>query len=132
MGELYTCFCQRQKAFQSSSLFDKLGLVKFEHNGKRYEVYFTKKRANKYSIIHCKSNTIEWEQYPVLPRIRGRYAGNREPILRLSPIKECIRIVVIMGKPNSIIGLDEGVFRSVHQYDEQSINVMSQARFKAL
>ena len=68
----------------------------------------------------------------ILPRIRGRYAGNREPILRLSPIKECIRIVVIMGKPNSIIGLDEGVFRSVHQYDEQSINVMSQARFKAL
>ena len=37
-----------------------------------------------------------------------------------------------MGKPNSIIGLDDGIFRSVHKYDENYINVMSEARFKEL
>ena len=37
-----------------------------------------------------------------------------------------------MGKPNSITGLDEGVFRSIHKYDESFINVMSEKRFKEL
>lgn len=37
-----------------------------------------------------------------------------------------------MGKPNSIIGLDEGIFRSIHKYDENYINVMSESRFKDL
>ena len=37
-----------------------------------------------------------------------------------------------MGKPNSIIGLDDGIFRSVHKYDKNYINVMSEARFKEL
>ena len=107
-------------------------LVKFEDESKSYEIYFTKRRANKYSIIHCKNNTVLWEQFPVLPRIAGRRYGVREPIIALTPSKECIRIFVIMGKPNSIIGLDEGVFRSVYKYDENYINVMSEARFKDL
>ena len=46
--------------------------------------------------------------------------------------KDCIRIFVIMGKPNSITGLDEGIFCSIHKYDEKYINVMSEARFKDL
>ncbi|MBR2929792.1 MAG: hypothetical protein IKC32_01050, partial [Clostridia bacterium] len=109
---------------------DKIGLVKFEDDNKKYEIYFTRKRANRYSIIHCKNNTIEWEQFPVLPRIAGRRYGIREPIIKLAPSKDCIRIFVIMGKPNIITGLDEGNFRSIHKYDENYINVMSEARFK--
>ena len=111
---------------------DKVGLVKFEDDNKKYEIYFTRKRTNKYSIIHCKNNTIEWEQFPVLPRIVGRRYGIREPIIKLAPSKDCIRFFVIMGKPNSIIGLDEGIFRSIHKYDENYINVMSESRFKDL
>ncbi len=38
---------------------DKIGLVKFEYDNKKYEIYFTRKRANRYSIIHCINNTIE-------------------------------------------------------------------------
>ena len=53
-------------------------------------------------------------------------------LISLAPSKECVRIFVIMGKPNSIIGLDEGIFHSVHKYDENYINVMSEARFKEL
>ena len=30
------------------------------------------------------------------------------------------------------IGLDEGIFRSIHKYDENCINVMSESRFKDL
>ena len=111
---------------------DKIGLVKFVLEDKNYEIYFTRKRANKYSIIHCKNNTIEWEQFPVLPRIAGRIYGISEPLINLSPAKDCIRIFVVKGKPNCITGLDEGVFRSMHQYDENYINVMSEARFKEI
>ena len=132
MGDLYTRFVELKKASKKDWFMDKIGLVKFEHNNQNYEIYFTRKRANKYSIIHCKNNTIEWEQFPILPRIIGRRYGEKEPIIRLAPSKDCVRIFVIMGKPNSIIGLDDGIFRSVHKYDENYINVMSEARFKEL
>ena len=132
MGKIYARFKELKKECPRNWFMDKIGLVKFEDENKKYEVYFTKKRANKYSLIHCKNNTIEWEQFPILPRVVGRRYGIREPIIALSPSKECIRIFVIMGRPNSIIGLDEGVFRSIHKYDENYINVMSEARFKEL
>ena len=132
MGEIYNRFIETKKQVSKDFFTDKIGLVKFEENGKNYEIYYTRKRANKYSIIHCKNNTIEWEKFPILPRVAGRYYGKREPMINIAPSKDCVRIFVIMGKPNSIIGLDEGIFRSVHKYDESCINVMSQARFKVL
>ena len=132
MGKLYARFKELKKQAAKNGFSEKVGLIKFEDDNKKYEIYFTRKRANKYSIIHCKNNTIEWEQFPVLPRIAGRYYGKSEPIISLSPSKDSIRIFVIMGKPNSITGLDEGIFRSIHKYDENYINVMSEARFKDL
>ena len=132
MCELYTRFIKLKKQAPIDWLTDKIGLVKFEDDNKKYEIYFTRKRANRYSIIHCKNNTIEWEQFPVLPRIAGRRYGIREPIIKLATSKDCIRIFVIMGKPNSITGLDEGIFRSIHKYDENYLNVMSESRFKEL
>ena len=132
MGKIYTRFKELKKQSPTDCFMDKIGLVKFEDDNKKYEIYFTRKRANRYSIIHCKNNTIEWEQFPVLPHIAGRRYGIREPIIKLAPSKDCIRIFVIMGKPNSIIGLDEGIFRSIHKYDENYINVMSESRFKEL
>ena len=77
MGELYTNFVELKKASKKDWFTDKIGLVKFEHNNQNYEIYFTRKRANKYSIIHCKNNTIEWEQFPILPRIMGRHYGEK-------------------------------------------------------
>ena len=132
MGKLYTIFTELKKQAKKDWFMDKVGLVKFEDGNRSYEIYFTRKRANKYSIIHCRNNTIEWEQFPVLPRIAGKRYGERAPIISLSPSKECVRIFVIMGSPNSITGLDEGIFRSIHKYDENYINVMSEKRFKAL
>ena len=132
MGKIYTRFAELKKQAEKDWFMDKIGLVKFEADDKHYEVYFTRKRANKYSIINCKNTTIEWEQFPVLPRVAGRDDGKRDPIIKLAPSKDCIRIFVSMGKPNSIIGLDEGIFRSIHKYDENYLNVMSEARFKDL
>ena len=132
MGKIYSRFMELKKQCPRNWFMDKIGLVKFEYDNRQYEVYFTRKRANKYSIIHCKNNTIEWEQFLVLPRIIGRRYGEREPIISLAPSKECVRIIVIIGKPNSIIGLDEGNFRSFYKFDENYINVMSEARFKEL
>ena len=132
MGKIHSRFMSLKKQAQKDWFMDKVGLVKFEDDNKIYEIYFTRKRANRYSIIHCKNNTIEWEQFPVLPRIAGRMYGKREPIITLAPTKNCIRIFVVKGKPNSITGLDEGIFRSVHKYDESYINVMSEARFKEI
>ena len=132
MGRFYTRFIELKKQCPKNWFMDKVGLVKFEDDNKKYEIYFTRRRANKYSIIHCKNNTIEWEQFPILPRIAGRRYGIREPIISISPTKECVRIVVILGNPNSITGLDEGDFRSIHKYDENCINVLSEAHFKEL
>ena len=132
MGTLYDRFKELKKQCEQDRFMDKVGLVKFEENGKHYEIYFTRKRANKYSIIHCKNKTIEWEHFPILPRIAGRYYGEREPLLFLTPSKDSIRIFVVMGKPNDFVGLDEGQFRSIHKFDEAYINVMSEARFKEL
>ena len=132
MGELYNRFKEMKKQCPKNWFMNKMGLVKFELNGKNYVIFFPRKRANKYSIIHCKNNTIEWEQFPVLPRIAGRRYGIREPIISVAPSKESVIIVVILGKPNSITGLDEGNFRSVHKYDEAYINVMSEARLKEI
>ena len=69
MGKIYTRFIALKKQAPKDWFMDKVGLVKFEDDNKNYEIYFTRKRANKYSIIHCKNNTIEWEQFPVLPHI---------------------------------------------------------------
>ena len=132
MGKLYDRFTPLKKQALKNWFMDKMGLVKFAIEDKSYEVYFSRKRANKYTIIHCKNNTIEWEQFPVLPRIIGRRYGIREPIISIAPTKECVRIVVILGNPNCITGLDEGNFRSIHKYDENCINVLSEARFKEL
>jgi len=132
MGKLYDTFSELRKQSPKDGFMDNVGLVKFHLNGKSYEIYFPRRRANRYSIIHCMDNTIQWEQCPVLPHLAGRRYGKREPILALTPSQECVRVVVILGKPNSITGLDEGIFRSVHKYDEGHINVMSVARFKEL
>lgn len=84
------------------------------------------------SNIHCNGNTISWEQFPVLPRAVGRLSGIKEPLISLSPNNSVVTIVVIKGKPNSIAGLDEGIFRSVYKFDKAYINVMSESRFKEI
>jgi hypothetical protein len=128
---LYDLF-KKAKHEPIPTLFEKMNLVRFSDGDKNYEVYFTAKRANKRTIINCVNNLIEWEQLPMLPMSRGCVYGVKERILSVTPSKEYVRIVVIMGKPTVITGLDDGIFRSANKFDESFVNVMSEARFKTL
>lgn len=67
-----------------------------------------------------------------MTRLAGREYGIREPLISLTPSDSCIRIFVIRGTPAYIVGHNEGIFRSIHTYDERYINVMSEARLKML
>ena len=51
MGRIYACFLELKKIAPKDWFTDKVGIVKFEDDNKKYEIYYTKKRANKYSII---------------------------------------------------------------------------------
>ena len=128
---LYDLF-KKAKHEPIPTLFEKMHLVRFSDGDKNYEVYFTAKRANKRTIINCANNLIEWEQLPMLPMSRGVVYGIKERILSVTPTKEYVRIVVIMGKPGIITGLDDGIFRSANKFDDHYVNVMSETRFKKL
>ncbi len=130
MSKIYDLFSQAAKSSTVPTAFEKMNLVRFSDGDKNYEVYFTAKRANKRTIINCVDNCIEWEQLPMLPMSRGCVYGIKERILSVTPSKEYVRIVVIMGKPTVITGLDDGIFRSANKFDDNYVNVMSETRFK--
>ena len=133
MSKIYDLFKQAAKSSTVPTTFEKMNLVRFSDGDKNYEVYFTAKRANKRTIINCVDNFIEWEQLPLLAMSWGGVYGiKKERILSVKPSKEYVRIVVIMGKPTVITGLDDGIFRSANKFDDHYVNVMSETRFKKL
>ncbi|MBQ8254269.1 MAG: hypothetical protein IJY94_02045 [Clostridia bacterium] len=134
MSKIYDLFKEAAKSSTVPTTFEKMNLVRFSDGDKNYEVYFTAKRANKRTIINCVDNYIEWEQLPMLAMgLGGAVHGiKKERILSATPSKEYVRIVVIMGKPTVITGLDDGIFRSANRFDESFVNVMSESRFKTL
>ncbi len=133
MPKLYDLFKEAANSSTVPTTYDKMNLVRFSDGEKNYEVYFTAKRAGKRTIINCVDNGIEWEQLPILAMSWGGVYGiKKERILSVTPSKEYVRIVVIMGKPTVITGLDDGIFRSANKFDENYVNVMSEARFKTL
>ena len=101
-------------------------------DGTEYKVVGTKRRANGHSVIHCEHNRILWEQVPLFPRFAGRNYGDKVPIFTAIPEKGCVTVFVVRGKPDGFVGLDEGVFRSADRFDEKSINVMSERRFRRM
>ena len=133
MGDLYRCFRAVQKQTAPEIYTEQMKSVRLMHHGRHYRVIYTQARANKRTTIHCINRTLEWEQRPIIPRAVGRWGHYlRRPIANFTPDPQEITIVVIRGKPYVITGLDEGIFRSVHRFDEQMINVMSEARFREL
>ena len=96
---------------------------------KEYIIAVTKKRANRFSIIHCVDDSIVWEQAPRFYRLGGGYTT---PIYKPATEKNKTAIFVIKGKPNGIIGLDDSIFRSANKFDANYINVMTYKKFKTL
>lgn len=129
MTNLYTAYLNAKQTVGESE-HEKTVLV--EHDGKTYRIITTKKRATRFSSIRCVNDSIVWEQMPVCAKLSGYSIGETQALWRLpvSLDKSCITVFVIRGKPNCIKGLDEGIFRSVHNFDSDCINVMSEARFR--
>lgn len=96
---------------------------------KEYKILLTKRRANHHTVIHCEHNRILWEQVPLFPRFAGKNYGDKIPIFSAIPEKTCVTIFVVKGKLNGFVGLDEGVFRCAHNWDDDCIHVMSYKQF---
>ncbi|MBR2335160.1 MAG: hypothetical protein IKA62_02905 [Clostridia bacterium] len=130
MGELYKAYLNNRK----NAVSDKnTTSVSFEYDGQNYRVIMTRKRANKLSLIRCSGRTVVWEQIPFL-YLRYNERGRGE-IIQNIPVaidKGCTTVFVVKGRPRSIWGLDEGIFRSANKFDKCFVNVMSEKRFKKL
>ena len=129
MDTLYSAY---EKALSEAVKSECVKTVSVEHNGKKYRIIVTNKRATRFSGVRCVNDSVVWEQMPVCAKLSGYSLGETRSLwsFSVSVDKSCITVFVVSGKPNCIKGLDEGIFRSVHNLDANYINVMSEARFK--
>lgn len=112
---------------------DKTRFVKvysLKQDGKNYKIIITNRCANRRSIIHCIDNRIDWEQFPLLPRIWSGRLEDTKTIYKVEKPKNETVIFVIKGNPNGVTGLDDGLFRSVKKFDKNYINIMALKYFK--
>ena len=119
--------------FKNSKPTEKTKFAKIYYlkdNDNKYKIILIKRRANRRSIIHCTDNLIEWEQFPLLPRIWGGRLANKTAVYKVEKPKNETVIFVIKGNPNGVTGLDDGLFRSVKKFDKNYINIMALKYFK--
>ena len=112
------------------SYSDFMDVVRFCVGEARYVVYVTKKAATKATHIHCRGNSVVWEQlYPVTIHSPASIV---EHLINPTGQKGETVIVLIKGKPGIITGLDEGMFVSSRgeMKNDSQIYVMSEAAFK--
>ncbi len=109
-----------------------------EYEGIIFSITKTKSKANKHTQIICKNRDIIWDQRPALPLISPSmpeisfgFTGERV-IYRIPELsKDKMHLFVIDGKPDMIIGLDEGIFRSSrHKGGSEHMHTMSYTAFK--
>ncbi|MBQ9859919.1 MAG: hypothetical protein IJO76_04490 [Clostridia bacterium] len=99
--------------------------------GKEYKIVLANKFANDHSFIHCKDGHVVWQQAPRL-NWGGKMVGTKDTVYKFVEDKNCVTLFVIKGKPNEIIGLDDGVFRCANNFDETCLNVMTYKELKNL
>lgn len=103
-----------------------------ENTGHKLKIGFTKKKANKKTVIHCRENCIEWQQfYPVGIRPTSTTEVICQPSSYLESGTLCI--LVISGCPAYISGLDEEAFSSARMFDARhcgKLYVMSERAFR--
>ena len=58
MGKIYECFKKAEKLAPRDWFTDNVALIKFELDGKNYEIFFSRRRANRYSFIYCNNNIL--------------------------------------------------------------------------
>lgn len=105
-------------------------IYRFKEDGASYKIVIAKRRANRRSIIHCVDDVIEWEQFPLLPRIWGVRLADMKTVYKFEKPKNETVIFVIKGNPRGVTGLDDGLFRGVKKFDSNYVNVMALKYFK--
>lgn len=125
---LYETFKKQKLPTESDDYCKKYS---FTYKGKNILLIKTKKRANKYTVIHCAGSSVTWEQItPIsIHTTESEYFAIDLSAKRHS---DTVCIVVVTGAPNHFKGLDEGIFASCHAQNNKKdcVYVMSEARFK--
>lgn len=107
--------------------------IGFTLNGQKYVIYYTKKSATKGTRIYCETDeTIYWEQLHMMGGM-GSPLIVKDVLVKPKRNPDEIVIVVIKGKPGTIIGLDDGIWVSVRNgklSGQKDVFVMSEAAFK--
>lgn len=130
MNNLYKAYSVNKRKSEKAP---QTTAVTFVQAGTTYRVIMTKKRANRLSVIRCMQNTVVWEQIPLLCLLNNtRGASEAIDSIPVAVSKEYVTLFVIKGKPGKIEGLDDGIFRSVRNFDPSCINLMSEKKFREL
>lgn len=117
-----------------------------EYEGKSYVIYETRRRATKNSVIECRKNgTVYWVQYQnaVGVKVKGAVKTIKKkknddttklemPLIKSAPKEDRLELLLIRGRPESIQGLDEGVFASASNLRPGVLTVLNEAQMKCL
>lgn len=104
-----------------------------EYEGHTFRIIFTKKKANKFTVISCIDNTVVWNEIPFNTYLSGFHRGDEVMIFKekVEPVKDAFTVYVINGKPGMFKNLDDGIFRSANNPGGvKYVHVMSSKRFR--
>ena len=138
VGDIMECVSEEKMPLYS--LYKKTGVctednelyktVKFSAGEHKYTVYESRKKAKKSTHIHCKEDgTVYWEE---LYSVTHRPISEETVFIKPKSKADETAIVLIMGKPGFISGLDENGFISSRGVlkNPSDIYVMSETAFK--
>lgn len=118
------------KVMEENETIQKVGFV---FHGQKYVIYLTKKAATKATVIYCeKDGTVYWEQHYMMGGICTPSIV-KSVLVKPTRNPDEIVMVVIKGKPGTIVGLDEEIWVSARNgklNGQKDIFVMSEAAFK--
>ncbi len=139
VSDIMDCVSEERLSFYSA--FKKLAVcteetdqyrtLRFSIREKKYVVYQSKKRANNNTEIQCgQRGHVMWKQHYPIGYITNNYEV--DCLITLPRTSDETVIVLILGKPSVIKGLDENGYVSSRgtPKDPTDVFVMSEAAFK--
>ena len=106
-------------------------VYELDHSGRKYRFYVTNERAGKSTHIECREDgTVYWVQFRASGHIYGPLRVDKA-LVKPELDKNVTTVVLIMGRPAIITGLDDGIFHSAPAKPGlPGVYVMSEAAFK--
>ena len=96
-----------------------------------YTVIVTRKFANKRTSLYFIDNTIYWKQRPRFLN-RAGYRGEQIAICKFDTQNIANTLFIVRGAPLHDEGLDNGIFRSIKNYDEKFVNCLTYNQFRKM